>query len=101
LNNIFKGVFGLQIASTCLYAYVSDCYKPQTPESGVLFNLGRGLSFTVGYYALPFANKSGFDVAWSTFGVIQFIFFIPVVVLMFRGEKWREQLGAPTFHRYM
>ncbi|TAQ85188.1 hypothetical protein B7494_g6488 [Chlorociboria aeruginascens] len=52
------GSFGLQITSTCLYTYVSDAYKSQTPESGVLFNLSRGLSFVVGFFALPLANKT-------------------------------------------
>jgi len=67
----------------------------------VLFNLGRGLSFTVGYYALPYADKVDFAWAWSTFGIIQFTFFIPIVALMIWGEKWRQQLGPLSFHRYM
>ncbi|KAF8847641.1 MFS general substrate transporter [Acephala macrosclerotiorum] len=95
------GVFGLQIASTTLYAYVSDCYKPQTPESGVLFNLARGLSFVVGYFALPFAGEVGYFWAWFTFAAVLFSFFLPIVALMRWGEKWREILGEPRFHRYL
>jgi len=95
------GVFGLQIASTCLYAYISDCYKPQTPESGVLFNLGRGLSFIVGYFALPFAAKSGFGAAWGTFAAVLFVFWLPIGALLIWGEQWRKKLGEPTFHRYL
>ncbi|CAG8981941.1 hypothetical protein HYALB_00013889 [Hymenoscyphus albidus] len=95
------GVFGLQITSTCLYAYISDCYKPQTPESGVLFNLSRGLSFVVGYFALPFADKVGYFWAWFTFAGVQTVFFVPIVGLMIWGERWRWRLGEPSFHRFL
>ncbi|KUJ22913.1 MFS general substrate transporter [Mollisia scopiformis] len=95
------GVFGLQIASTTLYAYVSDCYKPQTPESGVLFNLSRGLSFVVGYFALPFADRVGYFWAWFTFAAVLFSFFWPILALMRWGERWRIRLGEPRFHRYL
>jgi MFS family permease len=95
------GVFGLQIASTTLYAYVSDAYKPQTAESGVLFNLGRGLSFVVGFFALPFAASVGYFWAWFTFAVILLTSFFPIVALMIWGEKWRKRLGEPEFHTYL
>ncbi|KAA8576542.1 hypothetical protein MFRU_009g03680 [Monilinia fructicola] len=95
------GVFGLQIASTTLYAYVSDCYKPQTPETGVLFNLSRGLSFVIGYFALPFADKAGFAWAWFTFAVVLFAFFVPVGTLIWWGEGWREKGGRPGFHGWL
>jgi len=101
LVGLSVGVFGLQITSTCLYAYVSDCYKPQTPETGVIFNLGRGLSFALGFFALPFADKVGFFWAWFTFAVILMVFFVPVAALMIWGERWRARLGLPAFHRYM
>ncbi|KAG9248343.1 major facilitator superfamily domain-containing protein [Calycina marina] len=101
LIGLSVGVFGLQIASTCLYAYVSDCYKPQTPESGVLFNLSRGLSFFVGYFALPYADSAGFPAAWGTFAAVLVVFFIPIVALMIWGERWRHRLGEPAFHRHM
>ncbi|KAJ5032242.1 uncharacterized protein L3040_008851 [Drepanopeziza brunnea f. sp. 'multigermtubi'] len=93
------GVFGLQIASTTLYAYTSDCYKPQTPESGTVFNLSRGLSFVVGYFALPFAQEVGYFWAWFTFAAALFCSFLPIVALMVWGEKWRKVLGAPTWNR--
>lgn len=93
------GVFGLQIASTTLYAYTSDCYKPQTPESGTVFNLSRGLSFVVGYFALPFAAEVGYFWAWFTFATVLFSFFLPIVALMIWGEKWRKRLGAPSWNR--
>ncbi|APA07226.1 hypothetical protein SS1G_04041 [Sclerotinia sclerotiorum 1980 UF-70] len=95
------GVFGLQIASTTLYAYVSDCYKPQTAETGVLFNLSRGLSFVVGYFALPFADEVGFTWAWFTFAMTLLVFFAPVGALIWWGEGWRERGGVPGFHRWL
>lgn len=101
LVGLAVGVFGLQITSTTLYAYISDCYKPQTPESGVLFNLSRGLSFVVGYFALPFAAAVGYFWAWFTFAAVLFSFFGPIAALMVWGEKWRLQLGEPNFHRYL
>ncbi|KAH7363799.1 major facilitator superfamily domain-containing protein [Rhexocercosporidium sp. MPI-PUGE-AT-0058] len=93
------GVFGLQIASTTLYAYTSDCYKPQTPESGTVFNLSRGLSFVVGYFALPFAAAVGYFWAWFTFAAVLFSFFLPVAALMVWGEGWRKRLGEPSWNR--
>jgi MFS family permease len=92
------GAFGLQIASTTLYAYISDCYKPQTPESGVLFNLSRGLSFCVGFFALPFAGSAGYFWAWFTFAAILLGCFVPVGALIFWGERWRDRLGEPGWN---
>ena len=42
---------GLQIVSTNIYAYITDCYKPQSAEVSTLLNLGRQVfSFTLGFY---------------------------------------------------
>ncbi|KAF9065129.1 major facilitator superfamily domain-containing protein [Rhodocollybia butyracea] len=95
------GVFGLQIGSTCLYSYISDCYKPQTPETGVLFNLSRGLSFFIPFVATPLSNKISYLWAYFTFAAILFATFLPVAALIWRGERWRNMAGSPTFHRYM
>jgi len=84
-----------------MYAYVSDCYRAQTPESGVLFNLSRGLSFVVGFFALPFADDVGYPVAWGTFAAILFLSFLPIAVLMVWGGKWRARLREPNIHRYL
>ncbi|THV52413.1 hypothetical protein BGAL_0080g00010 [Botrytis galanthina] len=61
------GYFIPQICSTTLYSYISDCYKSQPPETGILFNLSRGLSFVVGYFALPLAESIGYFWAWFVF----------------------------------
>jgi len=95
------GDFGLQITSTCLYSYVSDCYRPQTPESAILLNFSRGLSFVVGFFWFPMVEKIGFAWTWSTLALILLVFWLPILALMRWGEGWRKRLGEPTFHQYM
>ncbi|KAF7945046.1 hypothetical protein EAE96_009829 [Botrytis aclada] len=87
------GSFGLQICSTTLYFYISDCYKPQTPETGILFNLSRGLSFVVGYFALPLAESIGYFWACFIFASLLGLSYIPVGMLIWWGEDWRERRG--------
>ncbi|KAJ7931296.1 major facilitator superfamily domain-containing protein [Mycena leptocephala] len=101
LVGLSVGVFGLQIGSTCLYAYISDCYKPQTPETGVLFNLGRGLSFFIPFVATRLANEISYLWAWFTFAAILFATYLPVAALIWWGERWRIAAGKPTIHRYL
>ncbi|KAF7852899.1 uncharacterized protein EAF02_012129 [Botrytis sinoallii] len=84
------GSFGLQICSTTLYSYISDFYKPQTPETGILFNLSRGLSFVVGYFALPLAESIGYFWAWFIFASLLGLSYVPVGMLIWWGESWRE-----------
>jgi hypothetical protein len=82
-----------------MYAYISDCYTPQSPESGTLFNLSRGLSFVVGFFALPYAERVGYLGAWGTFAAVLFVFSLPVVGLIWCGEGWRRRLGSPGWNR--
>lgn len=43
--------FGLQMASTNVFAYLADCYRPQSSEMSTLLNFGRlTFSFTLGFY---------------------------------------------------
>ncbi|OAA58653.1 Major facilitator superfamily domain protein [Niveomyces insectorum RCEF 264] len=94
------GVVGLQISSTCLYAYCSDCYRPQTPESGVLMNLSRGLSFVIGFFWSPMVERIGYDWTWSALALVLFAFWLPILGLMIWGERWRKRLGEPSFHQF-
>lgn len=96
LVGLAVGVFGLQIGSTCLYAYISDCYKPQTPETGVLFNFGRGLSFFIPFVATRLAGSISYLWAWFTFSMILLAAYVPVVALIWYGERWRIAAGKPT-----
>jgi MFS family permease len=45
------GAFGLQIVSTTIFAYLTDCYKAQATEISTILNFGRlTFSFTLGFY---------------------------------------------------
>lgn len=49
------GAFGLQIVSTSIFAYLTDCYRPQSAEISTLLNFGRlTFSFTLGFYMVRF-----------------------------------------------
>lgn len=48
---------------------------------------------------IPFANEIGIDWAWITLALIMAVTSLGVVVLMFKGEKWRAKLGQPQFHK--
>lgn len=94
------GAFGLQIISTNIFAYCTDCYKPQSAEISTLLNFGRQtFSFTLGFYAVRFAEKTTWGVAWSVLAIVQAGLFGGVVLLMWRGKEWRERLGSPRFDR--
>jgi hypothetical protein len=94
--------FGLQIISTNVFAYCTDCYKPQSAEVSTLLNFGRQtFSFTLGFYMLPFAAATSFGVAWSVMAIIDAVLFVGIVALMFKGRQWRESLGSPHFDRDM
>lgn len=111
------GCLGLQIVSTTIFSYITDvsshnhfircidsndkqCYKPQSAEISTLLNFGRQtFSFTLGFYCVPFAQRSGWAKAWGTFAIIDFAFFSCIVALMIRGKVWRERLGTPSFDR--
>ena len=91
---------GLQIISTNVYAYVTDCYKPQSSEISTLLNFGRQtFSFTLGFYMIPFAEETTFGTAWGVFAIIHVLVFLPVVALMWKGQQWRKRLGSPDFHK--
>ncbi|KAL7781798.1 MFS general substrate transporter [Trichoderma afarasin] len=92
--------FGLQVITTGVYTYTAECYKPQAPELGALINFGRQVySFTIGFYAIPFANLIGIEDAWITLAMITFAFFLPLIPLYYKGAEWRKRLGKPTFHQ--
>lgn len=97
----FTGVLGLQITSTCLYAYVSDCYRPQTPESAVLMNLSRGISFVIGFFWSPMVEEIGYAWTWSSLALVLLVMWFSILSLMIWGEKWRKKLGTPSFHQFV
>lgn len=48
---------------------------------------------------LPFANRIGIDWAYITLALITAFTSLGIIVLMFKGEKWRKMLGQPQFHK--
>ncbi|CRG86014.1 Polyamine transporter 3 [Talaromyces islandicus] len=91
--------FGLQVATTVVYTYTSECYKPQTPEIGTILNFARNMvSFGMSFYALPFVVAVGVQDAWIVLALTIVVFFFPLVPLYLWGAKWRERLGNPAFN---
>ncbi|KAH8692605.1 major facilitator superfamily domain-containing protein [Talaromyces proteolyticus] len=91
--------FGLQIATTVVYTYTSECYKPQSPELGSIINFSRQiLSFAMSFYALPFSAVIGVQDAWIVLAFLIVVFFIPLIPLYFWGAKWRDEIGYPSFN---
>ncbi|KAH8905828.1 MFS general substrate transporter [Coniochaeta sp. PMI_546] len=90
---------GVQAGTTLVYSYCSDCYKPQAAEISTIINLFRQIfAFTIGFYAIPYGTGHGYDVAWGTFAAINFVTWLPVVFLIFRGEAIRAKQGVPKMH---
>jgi hypothetical protein len=63
-------------------------------------NFGRQVfSFTLGFYSVPFAERTTWGTAWGVFAIIDALFFSGIILLMWRGRLWREKLGKPQFDR--
>jgi MFS family permease len=91
---------GVQAGTTLVYSYCTDCYKPQAAEVSTIINLFRQIfAFTIGFYALPFGQGAGFGVAWGTFAAINFVTWLPLLFLIWKGEKIREIQGIPNLHK--
>jgi MFS family permease len=92
--------FAIQIISTVLYSYAADCYKPQMPEIAQVFNFGRQtVGMTLGFWAIPMGTKIGYQFMGITLSLIGLVTFLPVVYLMFRGQRIRQKMGEPNFNR--
>lgn len=73
-----------------------QCYKPQSSEISVLLNFSRQVfSFAIGFYAVPFAKKTTWGIAWGVFAIINVVFYMGIILLMVKGRQWREALGSP------
>lgn len=91
--------FGVQAGTTLTYSYCSDCYKPQAAEVSTIINLFRFVyAFTLGFYALPFGETAGFGPAWGTFAAINFVTWLMLLFLIWKGEKIRLAQGTPNLH---
>ncbi|KAJ5818036.1 hypothetical protein N7474_003627 [Penicillium riverlandense] len=82
---------GLQITTTTIYAYATDCYKPQSVEISTIFNAFRQIfSCLISFYALPFGERIGIQYAWLTLALIVVVLLVPVVMLKVYGSRWRS-----------
>jgi putative effector of murein hydrolase LrgA (UPF0299 family) len=90
---------GVQAGTTLTYSYCSDCYKPQAAEVSTIINLFRFVfAFTLGFYALPYGASAGFGAAWGTFAAINFVTWLLLLFLIWKGEKIRLGQGTPNLH---
>ncbi|KAK0318312.1 hypothetical protein LTR82_010700 [Friedmanniomyces endolithicus] len=90
---------GTQVGTTMVYTYATDSYKPQSGEIGAVVNLFKSIfAFNIGFYALPFGMKAGFDAAFSTLAAINLVLLLPLVLLVWKGEEIREWQGTPKDH---
>jgi len=91
--------FGLQIATTMVYTYTTDCYKPQSAEIGAVINLFKSVfAFNIGFYALPFGEAKGYNIEFPILGMINAVTLLPLIYLYFNGGKIREKQGLPKIH---
>lgn len=91
---------GVQAGTTLTYSYCTDCYKPQAAEVSAIINWFRFVfAFTLGFYALPFAHEAGFGGAWGTLSAINFLTWLSLLFLIWKGEKIRSYQGEPNLHK--
>ncbi|CZR61883.1 related to HOL1 protein [Phialocephala subalpina] len=92
---------GLQVATTVVYAYCTDCYKPQSAEVSTILNTFRQVfSSAISFYAIPLANRISIQYAWLVFSMISIVGILPVFALRIYGANWRARAwqSPPTFH---
>ncbi|KAI9750737.1 MAG: hypothetical protein M4579_006338, partial [Chaenotheca gracillima] len=69
---------GLQVATTVVYAYCTDCYKPQSAEISSLLNTFRQVfACFISFYAVPLGKKIEIQYAWLIFALLNVIFLVP------------------------
>jgi len=91
------GCFGIQVITTTCYTYAIDCYRLEGGEVSLLFNFVRQeVGMTFAFYAIPFAQKIGYQFEFIFFACMGSVLAFPLIVfLMFKGQQVRERLGAP------
>jgi multidrug resistance protein len=89
--------FGLQVIATTCYTYSIDSYRAQSSETAQVFNFIRQeFGMTFAFYVVALCKKIGYQWAFFMFAILgSLLGFIPIVVLMFKGEQIRKRLGAP------
>jgi len=90
-------VFGLQAIATTCYTYSIDSYQAESSEISMLFNFIRQVfGMTFAFYVVKMCEKIGYQWAFVLFAIFGSVLgFIPIVVLMWKGEAIREKMGKP------
>ena len=97
LAGMFIGIFGVQIVATCTYTYAIDCYRIEGSEVSQLFNfLRQETSMTIAFYGVDLCHAIGYDMAFLMFALVGSVLaFVPIPVLMFKGQRIRQKMGRP------
>jgi hypothetical protein len=56
-------------------------------------------AFNVGFYGLRFSERVGFDTAFAIFAAINAALLVPLVAMLFVGERVRRFQGVPKEHQ--
>lgn len=85
----------VMVNTVAVYAYCNDCFPRHQGEISALINLARVLSgFSVAYFQVPWATKSG---GIETFGVeaaiVTGLFLLAVPTVQLRGRYFREHFA--------
>lgn len=56
-------------------------------------------AFTIGFYALDFAESSGYDVSFGILAMVNALTVLPLVFLVFHGLGIRKRQGTPHIHQ--
>ncbi|KAI9840564.1 MAG: hypothetical protein M1837_001544 [Sclerophora amabilis] len=90
-------VFGVMTASVAITAYDLDCYPSGSGEVAGLLNFGRVVGgFSVGYFQLPWAQKSGYGLSFGLQALIVAVAFLIIIVLQIYGPRLRAKGGPLT-----
>ncbi|OAA65309.1 Major facilitator superfamily domain, general substrate transporter [Niveomyces insectorum RCEF 264] len=97
LIGMATAVFGQQIIATTCYTYAIDCYRAEGGEIALLINFIRQeIGMTFAFYVVKLCNRIGFQYAFLMFALVGSVLAaLPIVVLMYRGERIREYMGVP------
>ena len=95
------GCFGLQIITTTCYTYAIDCYKGNSAEVAQVFNFTRQIiGMTFAFYAKNLGDEIGFQWLFVMYAVLGgSLAFVGILLVMWRGERWREQIEARGWSR--
>ncbi|KAL6246664.1 hypothetical protein RBB50_005971 [Rhinocladiella similis] len=90
--------FGLQIITTTTYTYATDCYRQESSEVAQLFNFIRQeIGMTFAFYVVRLGDEIGYQWTFLMFALIGSVLaFIPMLLVVLRGEVWRKKLGNPV-----